>query len=1647
MMKKIFKRWTLPLLLAASFGAAVAAPASPQVVAGQATFSQQGNVFSITNTPNTIINWQSFSVNPGEITRFVQQSADSAVLNRILGQDPTKILGALQSNGKVFLINPNGILFGKDSRVDVNGLVASTLDITNADFLAGKKNFSAGPLAGGVDNQGSITTASGGQVFLLAPKVENSGLITSPQGEVVLAAGHSVQLVDSRDPDLHVVVSAPGSQSLNLGQLIAQGGKIGIYGALVNQRGLVSANSAVVGENGKIVFKASRATQLGQGSVTSATGAGVGGAIHVLGDSVAVTGNAQLDASGAAGGGSVLVGGDWQGANPLLPNARQVSFGGGASIRADALQSGDGGKVVLWSNGATSAHGSISARGGALAGNGGRVETSGHHLDVDGIAVNAGASRGRNGSWLLDPENIEVTSGQVNEGVTKIAPSTLNASGTDILLQANRDLTISEAFGTAHSVSGQAGNNISVNAAVTSGGDIDLRAGNSIALGAAGKLRSDNYIDLKANSMTLAGNIEGAGGQLPVVSFTSFDAGRAITVGTANGDGLVLDAEALGKRVTAYEINIGNGSHSGDIRVASALSTTANLVLDNAGRISIDAPVSLTGAGSSFIASLYTAPGSSAEISIGAAGSVGATRSVMLQGDRMAIGGGIAAPAVTLRPHNVKTGILLGTSTGPGALSLTNAMLGRVATSDLTIGGLPGQVTQMRVGEAINLRSGPAKVTLDAGDAQLTIDALLAVRGLLELKSDFAIVEGAGSVEADRLSLQGGQVMMGASNHIASALAAAVDGNVFQFNAGGNLAVGQAGTLAGINAPNAAVRMVVTDGALTINQPISTSQEVVLDAGGIRGSGGIAAAMADLTSSAGIGTGTQPLPTQVHFLSATNRGQGSNPINIVNQGDLVLLKAVQDGAGNGGAITVENFGGMRVPGHYGEESGGVVRTSSGNIALSTHSPLTIEGNVTTDTGSINLTAGNDGALTISAGARVASTSGEVTLVGGSTEFAPGTVQVSSPDKLHLPSSEPPPAPSLDSCLANGGQAGCDAVLSAAIQACVADPDGANCARVLPTLESCQITPSAQGCGVVLARAALLACIADPKGQGCDKVLPAWEVCEKSPSTLGCVPVIAARQALDACVANPKGPGCDTILPAWETCHANSSVYGCAPVLAARQALDACVANPKGPGCDAILPTWEACHTNSSIYGCAPVIAARQALDVCVANPKGPGCDTILPSWEACHTNSSTYGCAPVLAARQALDACIANPKGPGCEAILPAWEACHTNSSTYGCAPVLAARQALDACIANPQGPLCDTILPAWEACRANSSIYGCAPVLAARQALDACIANPKGPGCGAILPTWDTCSKNASIYGCVPVIAARQALDACIANPKGPGCDAILPSWESCNANSSIYGCVPVIAARQALLACIATPTAGGCADILPKLAACRADGTILGCAPVLARAQFEVCLANPTGPGCTAVLPSLPSCKVNRAQEGCSQVLDLAWNFCLAHPNDASCSGILPTLGQCVANQTSAGCEVVLPTLAQCIGSPTLQGCQVVLPKLEQCAVSPNIAGCEAVLPKPDFCATHPLDPTCQVFNPAPGSNGGADKKEVAQAVQTTVTLINNSTESLDRSDTASGGGSAGPDKGAEKSAGPAASENSGAKNEKPATKTYCN
>src|SRR5471032_2071113 len=586
------QRKVLAAVVAACFiSAAQANPSAPQVVAGQASFNQQGNLFSITNTPNTIINWQSFSIGANDITRFIQQSSDSKVLNRITGQDPSQILGALQSNGKVFLINPNGVMFGAGSRVDVNGLVASSLNLSDADFLAGKNNFVGNASAGKVSNQGTITTPGGGQVFLIAPNVDNSGIITSPNGEIILAAGESVQLVDSANPDVHVQISAPLDQALNLGQIVAQGGRVGIYGALVNQRGHVSADSAVRGDAGQIILKSSGTTLLEAGSTTTATGAnGAGGSIELLGQQVGLMGNAKVDASGATGGGTVLVGGDYHGQNPAVQNAQSSYVGADAAIAADAVQTGQGGKVIVWSDQATRAYGSISARGGAQGGDGGFVETSGAYLDVAGIKVSTAAAHGKLGQWLLDPDAINVIAGGgsslegvatfgVGSGSSTIDPSAFDGS---VVLQAKNTISFNSPVVMTQSGAGltaQAGGNISVNSTIsTNNGAVSLLAND------AGGVQNNGTVHVYSGGAINTNSSGGGGADISL-------SGATVTIEDQlnAGSGLIALSANGGSSPSAGNIVVAAGSTSDMVTLTSG---TITLVASN--DITLNAPVNLS---------------------------------------------------------------------------------------------------------------------------------------------------------------------------------------------------------------------------------------------------------------------------------------------------------------------------------------------------------------------------------------------------------------------------------------------------------------------------------------------------------------------------------------------------------------------------------------------------------------------------------------------------------------------------------------------------------------------------------------------------------------------------------------------------------------------------------------------------------------------------------------------------------------------------------------------------------------------------------------------------------------------------------------------------------------------------------------------
>src|SRR5262245_25444642 len=232
------------------------APAEPtggSVVAGSAGISQAGSVTNINQSSNkAIINWQSFSIGAKETVNFNQPGSSSVTLNRVIGNETSVISGALNANGQVFLVNSAGVLFSKGAQVNVGGLVASTLDISNSDFMAGNYTFS-GNSSASVVNQGRIHAHGGGYVALLGKTVANDGVISARLGTVAMAAGEKITLNFGGNSLLDVTIDKGTLNALveNKRAIRADGGQVimtakaadAILSAQVNNSGIVQART------------------------------------------------------------------------------------------------------------------------------------------------------------------------------------------------------------------------------------------------------------------------------------------------------------------------------------------------------------------------------------------------------------------------------------------------------------------------------------------------------------------------------------------------------------------------------------------------------------------------------------------------------------------------------------------------------------------------------------------------------------------------------------------------------------------------------------------------------------------------------------------------------------------------------------------------------------------------------------------------------------------------------------------------------------------------------------------------------------------------------------------------------------------------------------------------------------------------------------------------------------------------------------------------------------------------------------------------------------------------------------------------------------------------------------------------------------
>ncbi|MCA9311185.1 MAG: filamentous hemagglutinin N-terminal domain-containing protein, partial [Phycisphaerales bacterium] len=422
-----------------------------KIVRGRAYISQDGSITTIRVGKKTILNYDRFNIPAGTTLKFVQPGRNSRVLNRITGGTPTSIDGTLAANGIVYIVNPSGVMFGPDSTINVGGLYAAAGNISDADFLRGVNHFT--DVQGSVVNHGLIQAEQ--FAHLVGTNVTNTGAIHAPEGLVSLSAGKDVYLAERgnsvmvRISDPTGTTSASTSQAAldNSGVIESDGASFtvgDVYSLAMRNTGTIKADggSITVRGNGDVVNQGSIQAHSGNVSIDAGRGgAEISGSIDVSGrtpgargGTVEITGSsvnlrsATVDASGDMGGGTVHLGGELQGGGDLA-HAGFTSVDAASTVRADAITAGNGGTIVAWSDHATFVQGDLSARGGALVGHGGLIETSSKLMLDVGVTPDVSAPSGFGGTWLIDPNNITIVAGNGFSDITNTDPFTSTDDG------------------------------------------------------------------------------------------------------------------------------------------------------------------------------------------------------------------------------------------------------------------------------------------------------------------------------------------------------------------------------------------------------------------------------------------------------------------------------------------------------------------------------------------------------------------------------------------------------------------------------------------------------------------------------------------------------------------------------------------------------------------------------------------------------------------------------------------------------------------------------------------------------------------------------------------------------------------------------------------------------------------------------------------------------------------------------------------------------------------------------------------------------------------------------------------------------------------------------------------------------------------
>lgn len=816
---------------------------------------QKDNSLEIHATDRSILSWDSFSIEKGEVTRFILPSEKASVFNHVRGKTISEIFGALESNGSIYLSNPNGIIIGPEGRIDVASFVATTFSIHPEELLEKKTLTLKGESVAPIQCFGSIHTSLG-PVVLAAHRIEVEGTIKAPGQQVHLLSSHEalfdptgdgLLFIQPKDKGegidlkgkidaLKVFLSAdtsPTSSAINLEGIVEanamefQNGEV----YLIAKEGDIDVTGKIALDNpGKIFAQAENGKLTMRGNIASSQGT-----VHLFGKDILIIENAHIDISGPDGGGTLLVGADRGGKSIGIPNAQHVWCDETSLFNLDANEIGNGGKAVFWGDKGIAFQGYVSAMGGPLGGDGGFVEVSSPNGFAFKGKVCTLAPMGKVGRLLLDPATITISSTSATSGGSFVggtftipgANATVNTSDIETQLGLG-NVTIdatSQGAGGSDQITTEATSAISWSAneleliagTIVHNGDLNLSGSASLSYQGvlntfAGTLTledSATFTESGVNSFNFTGTITLSS------SAPSFAVTAASSALTLNGDVVCTSDTDITFSMAGGTFSSTNGtitcSGNGDVTLSTNGAFTFNglsVTSTGTGDISIDWDSNST------FSSVTATTGGDVTLDVGSVGitmefvncTLGSTGGGTLTIDASNIGTilrldgcSLYSSALTLNPNSLLEIENTLTINATGAVTLTSA------TEKISLVTAPTTIdtsgTSLSIPKGANSTGGAGKnlvISATGGSVSIagssTVDALsITATGNVSFADScsFTVNEGALSVNTS------GSILIGDS---ATVQVSAPSSSNLLLQAGGNIQVGNGFTLQGSGA-------------------------------------------------------------------------------------------------------------------------------------------------------------------------------------------------------------------------------------------------------------------------------------------------------------------------------------------------------------------------------------------------------------------------------------------------------------------------------------------------------------------------------------------------------------------------------------------------------------------------------------------------------------------------------------------------------------------------------------------------------------------------------------------------------------------------------------------------------------------------------